>query len=102
MKKVKRSKGLRSRSRSLLSKHPRERGMRGLSYLLFEYKVGDRVCFDIDPSSIRTAPHRRYHGLTGVIVGKRGKAYIIETKLGDKRKIIITTPEHIKPLNATA
>jgi large subunit ribosomal protein L21e len=102
VKKVKRSKGLRSRSRSLLSKHPRERGMRGLSYLLFEYKVGDRVCFDIDPSSIRTAPHRRYHGLTGVIVGKRGKAYIIKTKLGDKRKIIITTPEHIKPLNATA
>jgi len=99
---MKRSKGLRSRGRSLLSKHPRERGMRGLSYLLVEYEIGDRVCFDIDPSNIRTAPHRRYHGLTGVVIGKRGKAYIIETKLGNKRKIIITTPEHIKPLSATA
>lgn len=99
---MKRSKGLRSKGRSLLSKHPRERGMRGLSYLLVEYKVGDRVCFDIDPSNIRTAPHRRYHGLTGVVIGKRGRAYIVETKLGDKRKIIITTPGHIKPLNVAA
>lgn len=86
----------------MLSKHPRERGMRGLSYLLVEYKIGDRVCFDVDPSKVRTAPHRRYHGLAGVIIGKRGRAYIIETKLGDKRKVIITTPEHIKPLGATA
>ncbi|MEM0240081.1 MAG: 50S ribosomal protein L21e [Candidatus Nezhaarchaeales archaeon] len=97
---MRRSKGLRSKSRSLLSKHPRERGMRGLSYLLIEYKVGDKVIFDIDPSKIESAPHRRYHGLTGIVIGKRGKAYVIETKLGDKRKIIITTPEHIKPLRS--
>ncbi len=99
---MKRSKGLRSRGRSLLSKHPRKRGMRGLSYLLIDYKIGDRVCFDIDPTHIKTAPHRRYQGLTGVIIGKRGRAYIIETWLGDKRKIIITTPEHIKPLQTSA
>lgn len=95
---MKRSKGLRGKSRSLLSKHPRKRGIRGLSYLLVEYRVGDKVAFDMDPSSIETAPHRRYHGLTGTIIGKRGRAYIIETKLGDKRKIIITTPHHIRPL----
>jgi len=33
--------------------------------------------------------------MTGVIVGKRGKAYIIEVKLGSKIKKIITTKEHI-------
>ncbi|MHC1601184.1 MAG: 50S ribosomal protein L21e [Candidatus Nezhaarchaeales archaeon] len=97
---MRRSKGLRSRGRSLLSKHPRKCGMRGLSYLLVDYKIGDRVSFDIEPSRIETAPHRRYQGLTGVIIGKRGKAYIIETWLGNKRKIIITTPEHIKPLQS--
>lgn len=96
---MKRSKGLRSRSRSLLSKHPRKRGIRGLSYLLIDYKVGDCVYIDIDPSRIETAPHRRYQGLTGVIIGMRGRAYIVETKIGDKRKVIITTPEHIKPLS---
>lgn len=99
---MKRSKGLRSKGRSLLSKHPRKRGIRGLSYLLVEYKVGDKVVLDIDSSSIGTAPHRRYHGLTGVIIGKRGRAYVIETKLGDKTKIVITTPEHIRPLKAIA
>lgn len=85
----------------MLSKHPRKRGLKGLSYLMIEYKVGDRVCFDIDSTFIETAPHRRYQGLTGVIIGRRGQAYIIETYLGDKRKIIITTPEHIKPIQLT-
>ncbi|MDI9619916.1 MAG: 50S ribosomal protein L21e [Candidatus Nezhaarchaeota archaeon] len=95
---MRRSKGLRTKSRGLLSKNPRERGARGLSYLLIEYKVGDKVSFDVDPSNVETAPHRRYQGLTGIIIGRRGRAYVVETRLGDKRKVILTTPEHIKPL----
>lgn len=91
------SKGYRTRGRKLLRKHPRARGRPGLSRLMIEYKVGDKVCIDIDPTYIRTAPHRRYQGLTGTIVGKRGKAYIIEIYLGGKKKTIITTADHIKP-----
>jgi len=76
--------------------------MRGFSRLLYEYKVGDRVHIDIDPTYIETAPHRRYQGKTGIVIGKRGRAYLIEVYLGDKRKIIITTPEHIKPVKTEA
>ncbi|MCC6035865.1 MAG: 50S ribosomal protein L21e, partial [Pyrobaculum sp.] len=47
---VKRTHGYRYKSRKLLSKKPRERGMRGLSRLLYEYKPGDRVVIDIDPT----------------------------------------------------
>jgi len=97
---VKRTHGFWYKSRKLRKKHPRERGMRGLSRLLYEYKVGDRVHIDIDPTYIETAPHRRYQGKTGIIIGKRGRAYLIEVYLGDKRKILITTPEHIKPAKA--
>ncbi|RLE78043.1 MAG: 50S ribosomal protein L21e [Thermoprotei archaeon] len=91
------SKGYRSRGRKLLRKHPRERGMQGLSRLLYKYKVGDRVNIDISPSNIETAPHRRFQGKTGVIIGTRGRAYVIRVMIGKKEKIVITTPEHIKP-----
>jgi large subunit ribosomal protein L21e len=94
---VKRAHGYRYKSRKLLRKKPRERGMRGLSRLLYEYKPGDRVIIDIDPTFISTAPHRRYQGKVGVVIGVRGRAYIVETYLGDKKKIIITTADHLKP-----
>ncbi|RLE81838.1 MAG: 50S ribosomal protein L21e, partial [Thermoprotei archaeon] len=90
------------RGRKLLRKHPRARGRPGLSRLMIEYKIGDKVCIDIDPTYITTAPHRRYQGLTGTIVGKRGRAYIIEVFLGNKKKTIITTADHIKPFTGSA
>mgnify|MGYP000681471466 FL=1 len=94
---VKRTHGYRYKTRKLLRKKPRERGMLGLSRLLYEYKPGDRVVIDIDPTFISTAPHRRYQGKVGVVVGVRGKAYVVETYLGDKKKIIITTADHLRP-----
>ncbi|MCS7105157.1 MAG: 50S ribosomal protein L21e [Thermofilaceae archaeon] len=91
------SKGYRNRGRKLLSKTPRERGRPGLSRILYEYKEGDLVCIDICPNYVSTAPHRRYQGRVGKIVGKRGRAYIIKVKEGGKEKTIITTKDHIKP-----
>jgi large subunit ribosomal protein L21e len=92
------SHGYRSRCRKLLRKHPRERGYGGLSRLMYEYNINDKVVVDINPTFIETAPHRRYQGRVGRIIEKRGKAYVIEILLGSKIKKIITTPEHIKPL----
>ena len=96
------SKGYRNRCRKLLRKRPRERGRPGLSKLLYEYKEGDLVCIDICPNYIRTAPHRRYQGKVGVIVGKRGRAYIVKVRMGGKDKFIITTKDHLKPFQAQA
>ncbi len=91
------SKGYRNRTRKLLRKTPRERGRPGLSRLLYEYKEGDLVCIDICPNYVETAPHRRYQGKIGTIVGVRGKAYLVSVKIGGKDKIIITTKDHLKP-----
>jgi len=99
---VRHSKGYRNRSRKLLSKTPRERGRPGLSRLLYEYAVGDLVCIDICPNYISTAPHRRYQGKVGVVVGKRGRAYEIKVRIGNKEKLIITTKDHIKPFKLQA
>jgi large subunit ribosomal protein L21e len=92
---VKRSLGYRSRSRSLLSKHPRQRGLRGLSTYLVNYNIGDKVIINIDPSIHKGAPHRRYHGKIGTIIGRRGRAYIVSVRLGSKFKKIIVGREHL-------
>jgi len=97
---VRHSKGYRNRTRKLLKKHPRERGLPPLSRILREYKKGERVAIKIDPSVHKGQPHRRFHGRTGIIMGKRGRAYIVKVLMGGYEKIIITRPEHLHPLEA--
>lgn len=92
------SHGYRRKTRALLRKGPRERGKSSISRLLYEYKPGDKVVIDIDPSVHKGMPHRRYQGKVGIIIGKRGRAYEISVTQGDAVKQIIVRPEHIKPL----
>lgn len=91
------SHGYRRKTRSLLRKRPRERGKSPLSRLLYEYKPGDKVVIDIDPSIHKGMPHRRYQGKVGTIIAKRGRAYEIKVRQGDRLKEIIVRPEHLKP-----
>jgi len=100
---VKHSKGLRSRSRGILKKSVRERGaIPRLSYLMIDYKEGDKAIIKINPSIHNGMPHRRYHGKVGTIVGKRGRAYEVKVRLGNKEKIIIVRPEHLIPFSIGA
>lgn len=55
------------------------------------------MVFDINPSVHKGMPHRRYHGMMGVILEKRGRAYAVETTVGSAKKTVIARPEHIKP-----
>ncbi|KYH37918.1 MAG: 50S ribosomal protein L21e [Candidatus Hecatellales archaeon B24] len=90
------SKGYKRSTRQLLRKKPRERGLKPLGYMLIEYKVGEKVVVDIDPSIHKGQPHRRYHGKIGTIVDKRGRAYVVNVKVGGKTKQIIALPEHLR------
>ncbi|MEM1619951.1 MAG: 50S ribosomal protein L21e [Fervidicoccaceae archaeon] len=97
---VKPSKGTRHRTRKLLRKSVRERGgVPPLSLLMIEYKVGDKVALIANPAIHAGMPHRRYHGLTGTVVGRRGRAYEVKVELGGKKKILFVRPEHLRPLN---
>lgn len=64
--------------------------------VLVEYKVGEKVVIDINPSVHKGMPFRRFQGKIGRIVEQRGRAYVIEVKEGDKLKYVISRPEHIK------
>lgn len=95
---VKAPKGHRHRTRKLLKKSPREKGqIPSLSLLLVDYRPGDRVHIVLNPSAHKGMPHRRYHGKTGTVIGRRGRAYEVEVFLGEKRKVILVRPEHLRP-----
>ncbi len=87
------SHGFRHKSRSVMTK----RANRGVSFLLQEYKEGDKALIKIDPRQHKALPHRRYHGKVGVVRNVTKRAITLDVKLGHKTKTLITRLDHIKP-----
>lgn len=99
---VKASQGLRHRTRKLFRKSIRERGaIPRLSLLMIEYKVGDKVHIVPNPAVHEALPHRRFVGKTGTVIGRRGRAYLVEVFSGNKMKVLITVPEHLRPAQSS-
>lgn len=93
---VKSSRGKMSRTRSIMRKKPREKGLQPLSRILATYNIEDKVDIIIDPSVHKGQPHKRFQGKTGIIVGKQGKAMIVKIKDIGKEKVLIITREHLR------
>jgi large subunit ribosomal protein L21e len=91
------SHGSQRKSRSILTK---SNIITGISYLLINYQVGDKVIVSIDPREHNTMPHRRYQGKIGIIkeIGKR--IIKVSVTLGNKEKLLQTKRNHIKPLKS--
>ncbi len=68
-----------------------------LSKMTMTYEIGDYVDIDPEPAVQKGLPHRRFIGKTGIIIGKRGRAYLIQIKDKKREKTLITLPEHISP-----
>ena len=94
---MRRSKGYKTCTRKLLRKPTRRKGMTPLGRLLREYTIGQKVDVIIDPSVPKGQPHRRFHGKVGTIMEKRGRAYVVGLKDGEKPKQLIVRPEHLVP-----
>jgi len=78
-------------------KRPRERGKLPLSRILRRYGAGDKVVIKIDPAIHKGMPHRRYHGRVGTVIGKRGRAYVVEVRVGGELRTLFVRPEHLSP-----
>ena len=74
-----------------------KRQPRGVSFMLREYHEGDKALIIIDPSQHKGLPHRRYHGKVGTIRNVGRRAVILDVKLGNKTKTLITRFDHVKP-----
>ncbi|NPA97595.1 MAG: 50S ribosomal protein L21e [Crenarchaeota archaeon] len=95
---VKAPQGLRHRTRKLFRKRVREKGaVPPLSRILIDYHPGDKVYIIADPAIHKALPHRRYYGKVGTVVGRRGRAYIVQLKVGSKTKTLFLLPEHMRP-----
>ena len=94
---VKKSHGFRARTRSLMSKRIRQKGLTSPSKVLVDYEVGQRVDIVIDPGFHKGMPHRRYHGRTGVATALRGRAVVVDVSLGKATKTLIIRREHLQP-----
>ncbi|KYK29201.1 50S ribosomal protein L21 [Thermoplasmatales archaeon SG8-52-1] len=93
---VKRSKGIRSKSRKTLRKKPRERGIHSIARALQEFEVGDSVSIVINPSVHKGMPHVRFQGHTGKVEGKQGESFIVGINDGKKHKTLIVRSEHLR------
>lgn len=96
IKMVRRSRGIRSKTRQILRRKPREKGLSPITRALQQFEKGDKVSIVIDPSIHKGMPHRRYHGKTGDVEEKRGDAYIVKVRSGNAIKNIIVRPEHLR------
>ena len=92
---VRRSKGYRSKTRGKLSKHVRQHGLPPVSKVIQDFSPGTKVTIALDPSVVKGQPHSRYHGRTGIVVERRGRAFVVEVRDGGSIKRVISRPEHL-------
>ena len=92
---MQRSRGTRTKTRNVLKKKVRARGLSPITKGLQTFEEGQKVNIIIDPSVHKGMPFSRFHGLTGVVVGQRGAAYEVSVKSGNKTKMVVARPEHL-------
>ena len=95
---MRRRKGTRQGTRSILKRSKAERGRLNIRRIMHTYEIGDRVAIVLDGGQQRGMPHRRFQGRTGFIQEQQGKAYVVAVKDGNMQKTVIARPEHLRPL----
>jgi large subunit ribosomal protein L21e len=92
----KRKGGPRAGGRSVFRKHPRNRGKISLTKYFMPYEVGDLAILTAEPAVQKNIYHVRFHGITGLVTGKRGSCYELKIQDGGKQKMLIVHPVHLK------
>ncbi|MBW2969544.1 50S ribosomal protein L21e [Candidatus Woesearchaeota archaeon] len=88
--------GFRAGTRKLFSKSPRTKGKISLTKYFMPYKTGDKAVLCAEPAVQKNLYHQRFHGKTGVVIGKRGNCYEIKLRDGGKEKMVIVHPVHLR------
>ncbi len=91
--------GTRRKSRHKLTKTVREKGLSPITRALQQFTDGDIVNIDLDPSIQNGMPHPKFHGRTGKVVERRGRAYLVSVRDGGLMKEVIALPEHLTAQN---
>lgn len=89
--------GQRKKTRYKYKKDLRKRGMAPVTSIIQEFEEGQKVHVVVDSSVQKGMPHRRFHGRTGQIIGKQGRAWVLEINDGRSIKTVVARPQHLKP-----
>ena len=89
------SHGIKRKSRHIFTKG---NVPKGLSHLLINYSIGDKVVVVIDPREHKTTPHRRFQGRVGYIKDIGRRTVKVGILVGDKHKLLQTKFNHIRPI----
>lgn len=95
---MKRSKGTRQGTRSILRKSKSQRSRVNIAQVMHRYEEGDRVAITLDGAQQGGMPHRRFQGRSGTIVGRQGVAWVVAFKDGNMEKTVVARPEHLRAL----
>jgi large subunit ribosomal protein L21e len=88
--------GPRKKTRYKFKKELRQRGLPPVTSVIQKFEVGDKVHIVVNPSIQKGMPHRRFHGLTGTVIGRRGRAWMLTIHDGNAEKTVIARPQHLK------
>ena len=78
-------------------KNIKTRGKLKLSQYFQELKNGDRVAI-VREQSLNPAFPRRIQGRSGIVVGKKGRAYVIKAMDYNEEKTYVINSMHLKKL----
>ena len=95
---MKRSKGQRVGTRSVLRRRRKDRSRTYISRVMHNYEEGYRVSIVLYGGQQMGMPHRRFNGRTGFITRRQGVAWVVAVKDGNMQKTVIARPEHLRPL----
>jgi len=93
---VKRKGGARRKSRHKFMKGVKEKGKLSLRKYFQSFNMGERVWLSTEPAVQKGMYWPSYIGKAGIITGKRGRCYEVAIKDGNKEKMLIIHPVHLK------
>ena len=88
--------GFRRKTRSKLRKQVKTRGKISIRKYFQGFKAGERVVLAAEPAVQKGMYFPRFHGRSGIILKKQGNCYAVSFKDGNKEKVVITHPVHLK------
>ncbi len=88
--------GFRRKTRNKLSKNHRQKGKISLRKFFQVFKDGEHVILKAEPAVHIGMYFPRFHGKDGIVMGKQGECIKVLIKDGNKDKLLLVHPVHLK------
>lgn len=86
----------RRKTRHKLRKEASEKGKISIRRYFQKFEAGDKVLLKAEPAVHKGMYFPRFHGKIAVVKGKTGSCYEVIVKDGNKNKVLIVHPVHLK------